>query len=139
MQSNPQRRLPRAAVLLLLLLLSCGGLGLALYQTYHAAEYPGATRIVDQDLVWYTPNFAWRRTTTYRTDDPFREVYNWYSSKFALGPESYAQGGCILMAATGTASWGVEEQTSVTVCNTPSGRMMFVMRAFYIRYSHEPE
>ena len=129
-------RLHRIALLLLLALLSCGGgLGLTIYQTYQATEYPGATRISDQNLIRYTPNFAWRRTASYRTADPFPQVYNWYSRRFALGPEAYAQSNCILMARTATIGWGVEEQTSVTVCNTPNDRMMFVMRSFYIRYS----
>jgi hypothetical protein len=39
------------------------------------------------------------------------------------------------MAKSATVGWGIEEQTSVTVCNTPTDRMMFVMRSFYIRYS----
>jgi hypothetical protein len=127
----------RIAVLsLLALALSCGGsLALVLYQTYRASEYPGATLIADQNNIIYLPNFAWRRTTAYRTDDPFPKVYNWYSSGLALGPEAHAQSNCILMAKSETVAWGVEEQTSVTVCNTPTDRMMFVMRSFYIRYS----
>ena len=131
------RRWRRVAVLsLMALALSCvGGLGLALYVTYRASEYPGARLISDQNNVIYLPNFAWRRTTAYRTDDPFPKVYNWYSRRFELGPESHAQSNCILMARSATVGWGVEEQTSVTVCNTPTDRMMFVMRAFYIRYS----
>jgi hypothetical protein len=138
MQSHHrQHRWRRIAVLLFLaLVFSCGGgLGVALYQTYRATEYPGARQISDQSLVRYLPNFAWRRTTVYRTDDPFPKVYNWYSRRFSLGPETYAQSNCILMAKSATVGWGVEEQTSVTVCNTPTDRMMFVMRSFYIRYS----
>jgi hypothetical protein len=131
------RRRRRLAVLLLLaLMLSCGGgLGVALYTTYQATEYPGATQIADQNIFLYLPNFAWRRTTAYRTGDPFPKVYNWYSSRLSLGPESHAQSNCILMAKSATVGWGIEEQTSVTVCNTPTDRMMFVMRSFYIRYS----
>ena len=115
--------------------LSCGLVGVPLYQLYQATEYPGATRTADENLFHYTPNFAWRRTAVYRTTDPFPKVYNWYSTRFALGPEAYAQSNCILMARSSTITWRVEEQMSVMVCNTPTDRMMFVMRAFYIRYS----
>jgi len=134
---HPQRRWRKMAILLVLALaLSCGGgLTLALYQTYAATEYPGATRMADQNLFHYTPNFAWRRTATYRTPDPFPKVYNWYSRRFALGPEAFAQSNCILMVKSATVGWRVEEQTSVTVCNTPNDRMVFVMRSFYFRYS----
>ena len=137
MQTDPRHRRRRvgAALLLLAVALSCGLIGIPLYQVYQATDYPGATHVSDQNLFNYTPNFAWRRTTAYRTTDPFPKVYNWYSSGFALGPETYAQSNCILMARSSTIAWRVEEQMSVMVCNTPTDRMMFVMRTFYIRYS----
>jgi hypothetical protein len=134
---EPRHRPFKRAGLLLLTLtaLACGGLGLLLFQTYQATEYPGAARVSDQNLTVYTPNFAIRRTTVYRTDDPFPSVYNWYSNRFELGPETYAQGTCILMSKAANRAWLVEEQMSVMVCNTPTGRMMFVMRAFLVRFS----
>jgi hypothetical protein len=136
MQNDPRhRRRLGAALVLLAAALSCGLVGAPLYQLYQATEYPGATRASEDDLFAYTPNFAWRHTAAYRTTDPFPKVYNWYSTRFALGPEAYAQSSCILMARSSTIIWRIEEQMSVTVCNTPNDRMMFVMRAFYIRYS----
>jgi hypothetical protein len=137
MQNHQQHRRRRlgTALLLLAVALSCGLIGVPLYQLSRATEYPGATHTSDENLFNYTPNFAWRHTAAYRTTDPFPKVYNWYSTRFALGPEAYAQSSCILMARSSTIIWRVEEQMSVTVCNTPTDRMMFVMRAFYIRYS----
>lgn len=135
----PERPHPRwrrvAALLLALLIGSCGGVGMLLQRTYQATDYPGAILVSDQGLTRYTPNFAFRRTSVYRTDDPFPSVYNWYSNKFALGPETYAQSNCILMSKSADRGWRVEEQMSVMVCNTPTGRMMFVMRSFVVRYS----
>jgi hypothetical protein len=131
----PRRRRLGAALALLAVALICGIVSVPLYQLYQATEYPGATRTSEQNLFNYTPNFAWRRTAVYRTTDPFPKVYNWYSTRFALGPEAYAQSSCILMARSSTIVWRIEEQMSVMVCNTPTDRMMFVMRAFYIRYS----
>jgi hypothetical protein len=132
--SYPRRRIG-AALLLLAAALGCGVVGVPLYRLYQAIEYPGATNVSEQNLFNFSPNFVWRRTAAYRTADPFPKVYNWYSTRFALGPEAYAQSNCILMARSSTVVWQVEEQMSVTVCNTPTDRMMFVMRAFYIRYS----
>jgi hypothetical protein len=136
MQAVRPRRWARRAALLFLTLsvAACGGSGLLLYRTYQAIDYPGATRVADQNLTLYTPNFVTRRTVVYRTDDPFPSVYNWYSNRFALGPESYAQGTCISMSKAASRTWLLEEQMSVMVCNTPTGRMMFVMRAFLVRY-----
>src|SRR5262245_51646231 len=114
------RRRIGLALALLAVALSCGVAGVALQQLQQATMYPGATRTSEEDLFAYTPNFAWRRTAAYRTTDPFPKVYNWYSTRFALGPEGYAQSGCILMARSSTIIWRVEEQMSVTVCNTPS-------------------
>jgi hypothetical protein len=137
MHTVRSRRWPiRAALLFLALVIAaCGVVGLLLYRTYQATDHPGATRVADQNLTLYTPNFVTRRTIVYRTDDPFPSVYNWYSNKFALGPESYAQGTCISMSKAASRTWLLEEQMSVMVCNTPTGRMMFVMRAFLVRYS----
>ena len=133
--SHHRRRRIGTALALLAVALSCGLISVPLRQLYQATEYPGATLTSEEDLFAYTPNFAWRHTAAYRTSDSFRRVYNWYSTRFALGPEAYAQSSCILMTRSSTIIWRVEEQMSVTVCNTPTDRMMFVMRAFYIRYS----
>lgn len=130
------RRVRRAALLFVAVLtLGCAMLSLLLARTYRATDYPGATRVADQNLTIYSPNFVLRRTTVYRTDDPFPQVYNWYSNQFVLGPENYAQSNCISMSNAANRGWLLEEQMSVMVCNTPTGRMMFVMRAFLVRYS----
>ena len=101
---------------------------------YLAADFPGATLTASDTLVRYMPNFALRRTSAYRSDATFTEVYNWYSQRFSLGPESHAQGGCILMARSFTSLWIVREQITVTVCGTPNGQMMFVSRSSVVRY-----
>lgn len=121
-------------VLAVVLLGVCGLAGL-LWRSYdRATDYPGATRVGDETLVRYTPNFVTKRTTVYRTTDPFNKVYNWYSRRFELGPESYAQSNCILMSNSFRRGWGLDEQMSVMVCGTPSSQMMFVMRSFIFRY-----
>ena len=129
-----RRRAVAIGLLLVALLCPCAGLGPLLYRTYHATEYPGATQVADQTLTRYTPNLVIRRNTVYRSADPFNQIYNWYSVNFALGPESYAQSNCILMAKSVTTGWLLDEQMSVTVCHTPKDQMMFVMRAVMFRY-----
>jgi hypothetical protein len=128
------RRTAALALFLAVALCSCAGLGPLLYRIYQAAEYPGATQIADETTTRYTPNFVMRRTTVYRSADPFNKVYNWYSVKFDLGPESYAQSNCILMAKSVTTGWVFDEQMSVMLCNTPNDQMMFVMRSVLLRY-----
>ena len=129
-----RRSTAASALFLAAMLCACAGLGPLLYRVYQAAEYPGAVQVADQTVTHYTPNFVVRRTTVYRTADPFNKVYNWYSVKFALGPESYAQSNCILMAKSVTTGWVFDEQMSVMVCNTPNDQMMFVMRSMLFRY-----
>ena len=97
-----------------------------------AGNFPGATLVADHTIYKGVPHIFMRRDTSYRTTDPFPNVYNWYSSAFDLGPETRAQSSCILMAKATT--WlAIERQTSVMVCDTPSGRMVFVMRSVGLR------
>jgi hypothetical protein len=131
---NRRRRAAAIGLLLAAVLCSCAGLGALVYRVYQAAEYPGATMIADQTDTRYTPNFVIRRNTVYRSADPFNKIYNWYSVKFSLGPESYAQSNCILMTKSVTTGWVFDEQMSVMVCNTPNDPMMFVMRSVLFRY-----
>lgn len=136
MEREPRSRRWRmaAGIALLLVLLGTAGVGALLYRTFQAINYPGATHVSEDTIARYSPNFVIRRTSVFRTTDAFNKVYNWYSVRFALGPESYAQSNCILMSKSSTRGWGLEEQMSVMVCSTPKDQMMFVMRAFMLRY-----
>lgn len=119
---------------LLCVALALGGTAFALWlvQYARAADYPGATLVGDQTIYKYVPHIVMRRDSSYRTTDPFPEVYNWYSNQFSLGPETWAQSACIQMAKATT--WAViERQTSVMVCDTSNGRMVFVMRSVGLR------
>ena len=113
-------------------------LGLAvvalIYRTYRAADYPGATLVADHSIYKIVPHFTVRQDAYYLTTDPFPAVYNWYSSGFKLGPERHAESGCILMAKSATTARMIESQMSVTLCDTPTGRMIFVMRSFSLHY-----
>ena len=100
----------------------------------NAADYPGAVFFGGHNLYKFWPHPTIRRDTSYLTSAPFGEVYNFYSHGFNLGPEQHALGQCILMANSTTAVWIVENEMAVTLCDTPTGRMIFVMRAVSLRH-----
>jgi hypothetical protein len=99
-----------------------------------SANYPGALAMGDSTLYRYNPNVFIRQDASYRSSDPFNDVFNWYSSGFDLGPETFAQSGCALMARSFTDLAVIERQMSVMVCDTPNGRLIFVMRSLSLRW-----
>jgi hypothetical protein len=104
---------------------------LARYQA--AADYPGAALMAGQNIYNVWPNPTVRRDSSYHTNDPFPTVYNYYSVGFKLGPEDYAESNCIQMANNFTDLYIIERHMSVMVCDTPSGRLIFVMRSVTLR------
>jgi hypothetical protein len=125
----------RALVLGSILLVGMLSLCLAAGATaYPSAEYPGATLVAGDTLIHYLPSLVVRNTSTYRSNAPFPDVYNWYSKHFQLGPENHAQGTCILMGRSFTRLGLIKEQVTVSVCATPTGQMMFVDRSSVVRY-----
>ena len=129
-------RLPLRLVLITLALFAAfwGGLGLLAYRTYHAGEYPGATAIDASDMVRASSNLIFKRVEMYRSTDPFNLIYNWYSQRFDLGPERFANGNCLLMARSSTLLGPLNLNASVMVCETKADRMMFVTRTYMLRY-----
>lgn len=111
------------AILVALLILSERGAG----------SYPGARLVSDHAIYGMLPRPYIRRDFSYRTSDDFTAVYNWYSTGLDLGPETRAQSGCILLEDIRTVWLVVQRYTSATICDTPSGRMMFVQRSLSLR------
>jgi hypothetical protein len=130
-----KRRLVLQVGLIGLVLAACIGFGLALSAAPPIEQYPGAMLISDSTEQRYQPNYFNRRTAVYQSQDAFNKVYGWYSISFKLGPEAHAQGNCILMARSSTLLLLVDETMSVTLCDTPTGAMAFVMRTRYVRYA----
>lgn len=98
-----------------------------------AADYPGATFLGANMLYTFSPHLVIRRDTSYQTSAPFNDIYDFYSRGFDLGPEQHAQGPCILMGDAATTAWVIETAMTVTLCDTPDGRMIFVMRTVSLR------
>lgn len=111
-------------------------LGLILFLNWYrqSADYPGALLRADHTIYNFSPTLNIRRDTSYRSSDRFNAIYNWYSTGFQLGPEARAQSGCILMAQSFTDFNIIERQMSVMLCDTPTGRMIFVMRAVSLKW-----
>ena len=106
---------------------------LLVLQFLRAPDYPGALKMSNHNLFGVLPAPNFRHDASYRTDDLFPVVYNWYSNGFRLGPEVRALSACILLA--DASRWLVfERHVSVTLCDTPTGRMIFVMRSVALRY-----
>lgn len=110
------------------------GLTLFAYWYRQSADYPGSLYMGDHTIYKFGSVPTIRRDTAYRSTDDFGKIYNWYSVGFDLGPEAYAQSQCILMARSFTDFGIVERDMSVTVCNTPKERMIFVMRSLALRW-----
>jgi hypothetical protein len=98
-----------------------------------SANYPGSIYMGESTMYRFNPLLYIRQDASYRSSDPFNEVFNWYSSGFELGPETFAQSGCALMARSFTDLAVIERQMSVMVCDTPNGRLIFVMRSLSFR------
>jgi hypothetical protein len=126
------------ALLAGLLVITAAVLGAGIFVArYRAAgDYPGAQLMAGQDTVSWWPNPTVKRDTSYLTSASFPAVYNFYSSGFALGPEIYAQSNCIQMARNFLDLYVIKRTMSVMLCDTPKGRMIFVMRALTLQLTH---
>lgn len=124
-------------------LLGCGLLGLLFFFTIafgllsliqrdrESVRYPGATAVAAHSNYSGLPrSYNW--DDTFRTDDGFHAVYQWYSITFDMGAESRANGGCILLE-TDNQTFIVERFMTVTICGAQSGQLVFVDRTTRIR------
>jgi hypothetical protein len=133
-QAHPWAR--RAATLtllflLVLLLLVLAAVGSAIGQG-QSMRYPSATLISQHSRTNVSNSIYLRQDASYRTSDAFPVVYNWYSTGFRLGPESHAQGSCIMMEKGSTMLWLFQTHIGVTVCDTRSSRMIYIKRILSI-------
>lgn len=103
--------------------------GAVAFRYLREADYPGALLVSDNTRFRLSPVIRLSRSTSYQTTDSFSEVYIWYSTRFALGPEKYALGSCNQMLHSAEVLFLFESQMSVALCDTPAGRMMWVDRS----------
>lgn len=120
-----------AFIVLLASLAAVALLGSYVSRERKLAQYPGSVALTGHSNYSSLPSqFRW--DNSYRTTDPFPTVYEWYSTKFELGAESRALGDCILLDGT-TTVFVVERYTSVFLCDTPGGRLIYVTRSTAFR------
>ncbi len=99
------------------------------FTTSTAVDYPGAARVSEHSIIRLVPRIMFRQDTSYRTNDDVPVIYNFYSTRFNMGAEFRAQSSCLQLRSQH--SWLLlKRQVSVTICDTPRGRMIFANRAF---------
>jgi hypothetical protein len=89
-------------------------------------RYPGSTPLSAHSNYASLPR-TYRWDDTFRTEDDFTAVYNWYSINFDMGAESRANGNCILLETTDQ-FFRTQRFMSVFICGTPEGQLVFVSR-----------
>ena len=117
-----------------LVMIVCAVISLWVVRYRDAADYPGATFVGANMLYKFSPHLVIRRDTAYQSSASFSDIYNFYSAGFELGPEQHAQGACILMANTATTAFVIKTDMAVALCDTPDGRLIFVMRTVSVRW-----
>ncbi len=122
-----QRLLAGLGVLSLVFIFGIGfGLVSLIKQDRQQAQYPGAIPLSTHSNYKSLPR-SYRWDDSYRIDDGFRAVYEWYSLKFNTGAESRANGSCILLESEDQ-FFRAERFVSVVICGTPEGQLVFVTR-----------
>ncbi len=117
------------AILVVAALAVLAGLGI-LNQARHAARYPGSTPISTHYRQRLPYSIRW--DNSYHTVDPFPKVFDWYSSTFDLGSENRAISNCSQLQAPQPQLVG-QGVMSVILCDTPTGRLIYVTRYASLR------
>ena len=122
-----QRLLAGCGLLLILLFFSFAfGLLALINRDRQQAQYPGSTPVSAHSNYSSLPR-TYRWDDTFRTQDGFTAVYNWYSRNFNMGAESRANGTCILLEADNE-FYRTQRFMTVFICGTPDGQLVFVSR-----------
>lgn len=95
-------------------------------QDRRKVQYPGSVPIATHSNYASLPR-TYRWDDSFRIDDEFTAVYNWYSINFNMGAESRANGSCILLE-TDNQFLRAERFMTVFICSTLEGQLVFVSR-----------
>jgi len=119
------------SLVILTILLAVAALLYAFTQERQAAQYPGSQMISEHNNYSGFPlHYSWENS--YRTDDSFNNVYNWYSITFDMGAEARALGSCIYLEDT-LQRLGVQRSMAVHICGTENGQLIYVSRSTAVR------
>lgn len=126
-KSYNQRVLLGCGLLLIIFFFAVAyGLVVLVQQDRALVRYPGSTPLASHSNYASLPR-TYRWDDTFRTQDDFTAVYNWYSLKFNMGAESRANGSCILLESNDHFPRG-QRFMSVFICGTAKGQLVFVSR-----------
>ena len=105
-----------------------GGLSLFLALNYdrNNAQYPGS-ELVSRHSNYTGLPYQFRWDDAYYVEGNFTAVYNWYSTRFNMGAESRANGGCIQLDSE--QSFLVNRNVIVIVCQADVGQRIYVSRS----------
>ncbi|WP_420630231.1 hypothetical protein [Candidatus Leptofilum sp.] len=95
-------------------------------QDRQQVQYPGSVPLAAHSNYASLPR-TYRWDDTFRTQDGFTAVYNWYSTNFNMGAEARANGSCIYLE-TNENYIRIERYMSVFICGTAEGQLVFVSR-----------
>lgn len=118
-----------------LVLSACAGIAAvySILQGQQSAQYPGSVQVSEHHVRTILPNFYMKESTSYLSGADFPMIFNWYSNRYQLGGESQAQSNCSHLFGT-SSRLALTRSTSVTVCGTPEGQLIFVQRSTQLRY-----
>ena len=122
------------SLVLLLVLIYSGSTFLASHLTRQALQYPGSWLMSEHQIRHLWPNPTFKQSNSFLSQDEFPAVFNWYSFYFTLGGERQAQSGCTHLYGSRPV-FVLSQTTSVTLCDTPDGRMIFVQQTTSLRWS----
>ena len=117
-------------IILFFFIFAAGGLYL-FNNERNSSIYPDAV-VVTQNSNYRALPRAYIWNDAYRSQDDYNVVFNWYSQRFDMGPESRAIGSCAGMDKIDTIFW-FRRDVSVFICQTDQGQMIFLDRVFYLR------
>ena len=104
-----------------------GSLVLIFAREKQAARYPGSIPLSNHSNYTGLP-YEYRWDNSYRTNDNFTAVYNWYSITFDLGAETRAMGKCTTLEGSNT-QLVLRRHISVSLCGTDFGQLIYVTRS----------
>ncbi len=117
-------------IILIFFVFAAGGLYLFGLER-DSAIYPDSIVVTQNSNYRGLPrSYIWN--DSYRSQDDYNIVFNWYSQRFDMGPESRAIGSCAGMDKIDTLLW-IRRDVSVFICQTDQGQLIFVDRVVYLR------
>ncbi len=112
----------------LLLIIFCGAslvLSAAQAVEYLDIRYPGSLLLSEGGTGRFLPNPAYKATASFISQDSYPDVLRWYTDEFGLGIVRQGLEKCTHTYRQNE-RYGLSYDVAVIVCDTKSGRMIFI-------------